>query len=82
MKRLNHPNVIAAKEVPSELNVTDGELPLLAMEFCSGGDLRRVMALKNHSILSVYFKLSIRYLTIKLSLQSFLLICDGNEHFK
>ncbi|XP_078319526.1 inhibitor of nuclear factor kappa-B kinase subunit alpha-like [Crassostrea virginica] len=43
MKRLNHPNVIAAKEVPPELNVTDGELPLLAMEFCSGGDLRRVL---------------------------------------
>lgn len=56
MKRLNHPNVIAAKEVPPELNVTDGELPLLAMEFCSGGDLRRVMALNlnNTNLTTLY----------------------------
>ncbi|XP_062617884.1 inhibitor of nuclear factor kappa-B kinase subunit alpha-like isoform X2 [Saccostrea cucullata] len=43
MRRLNHPNVIAGKEVPSELNVSVGELPLLAMEYCSGGDLRKVL---------------------------------------
>jgi serine/threonine protein kinase len=42
MKRLNHPNVIAAKDVPAVLNVSAGELPLLAMEYCSGGDLRKV----------------------------------------
>lgn len=42
MQRLSHPNVIAAKEVPSEINVMAGELPLLAMEYCSKGDLRKV----------------------------------------
>lgn len=42
MQRLSHPNVIAAKEVPSEINVMVGELPLLAMEYCSKGDLRKV----------------------------------------
>ncbi|XP_078319529.1 inhibitor of nuclear factor kappa-B kinase subunit alpha-like [Crassostrea virginica] len=43
MQRLNHPNVIAAKDVPPELNVMAGELPLLAMEYCSKGDLRKVL---------------------------------------
>ena len=42
MKRLNHENVIAAYEVPSALDVKTGQLPLLAMEYCSGGDLRKV----------------------------------------
>ncbi|XP_048762019.1 inhibitor of nuclear factor kappa-B kinase subunit alpha-like isoform X2 [Ostrea edulis] len=43
MQRLNHRNVVAAKDVPPVLNVGVGELPLLAMEYCSGGDLRRVL---------------------------------------
>ena len=42
MKRLNHPNLVSAKDVPPPLDVADDELPLLAMEFCSGGDLRKV----------------------------------------
>lgn len=42
MQRLSHPNVIAAKDVPPEINVMAGELPLLAMEYCSKGDLRKV----------------------------------------
>ena len=42
MKRLHHPNLVAAIEVPPPLNVSVNELPLLAMEFCSGGDLRKV----------------------------------------
>ena len=42
MKRLKHPNLVLAKEVPPPLDVGEGELPLLAMEFCSGGDLRKV----------------------------------------
>ena len=42
MKRLNHENVIAALEVPGPLDVHSHELPLLAMEYCSGGDLRKV----------------------------------------
>ncbi|XP_078366618.1 inhibitor of nuclear factor kappa-B kinase subunit alpha-like [Oculina patagonica] len=43
MKRLDHPNLVSAKEVPPPLDVSDDELPLLAMEFCSGGDLRKVL---------------------------------------
>lgn len=42
MKRLDHPNLVSAKDVPVPLDVSDDELPLLAMEFCSGGDLRKV----------------------------------------
>ena len=42
MKRLDHPNIVSAKGVPPPLDVSDYELPLLAMEFCSGGDLRKV----------------------------------------
>lgn len=42
MARLDHPNVVKAINVPPELDVPATELPLLAMEFCSGGDLRKV----------------------------------------
>lgn len=43
MKRLHHPNLVSAIDVPLPLNVGVFELPLLAMEFCSGGDLRKVL---------------------------------------
>lgn len=43
MQRLDHENVIAALEVPGPLDVHSHELPLLAMEYCSGGDLRKVL---------------------------------------
>lgn len=43
MGRLEHENVIAALEVPKPLDVHKHELPLLAMEYCSGGDLRKVL---------------------------------------
>lgn len=42
MKRLDHPNVIAVRDVPPPLDVGKELLPLLAMEYCSGGDLRKV----------------------------------------
>ncbi|XP_039222795.1 inhibitor of nuclear factor kappa-B kinase subunit beta [Crotalus tigris] len=42
MKRLNHPNVVAARDVPEGMqSVAPNDLPLLAMEYCQGGDLRR-----------------------------------------
>lgn len=44
MKRLSHPNVVRAVDVPSVLDVPETELPLLAMEYCSGGDLRKVLS--------------------------------------
>lgn len=42
MKRLDHANVIRALDVPPELDVNEDQLPLLAMEYCAGGDLRKV----------------------------------------
>nr|XP_042701385.1 inhibitor of nuclear factor kappa-B kinase subunit beta isoform X4 [Chrysemys picta bellii] len=44
MKRLNHPNVVAAREVPEGMqNLAPTDLPLLAMEYCQGGDLRKYL---------------------------------------
>lgn len=41
--RLNHINVVTARDVPEEINlIALNDLPLLAMEFCSHGDLRKV----------------------------------------
>ncbi|XP_063051510.1 inhibitor of nuclear factor kappa-B kinase subunit beta [Engraulis encrasicolus] len=46
MKRLNHPNVVAAKDVPAVLeHLSTNDIPLLAMEFCQGGDLRKYLNL-------------------------------------
>lgn len=44
--RLNHPNVVAARDVPEGMqNLAPNDLPLLAMEYCQGGDLRKVRRL-------------------------------------
>uniref|UniRef100_A0A665UG37 Inhibitor of nuclear factor kappa-B kinase subunit alpha n=1 Tax=Echeneis naucrates TaxID=173247 RepID=A0A665UG37_ECHNA len=44
MKKLNHMNVVQAREVPEELSaIALNDLPLLAMEYCSRGDLRKVL---------------------------------------
>uniref|UniRef100_A0A3Q3JZY3 Inhibitor of nuclear factor kappa-B kinase subunit alpha n=1 Tax=Monopterus albus TaxID=43700 RepID=A0A3Q3JZY3_MONAL len=61
MKKLNHVNVVQAREVPEELNsVALNDLPLLTMEYCSRGDLRKVLnkpenccGLKESEILSL-----------------------------
>ncbi|KAM9810554.1 inhibitor of nuclear factor kappa-B kinase subunit beta [Neosynchiropus ocellatus] len=47
MKRLNHVNVVAAREVPEGMQklVATNDLPLLAMEYCQGGDLRKYLNL-------------------------------------
>ncbi|XP_030626745.1 inhibitor of nuclear factor kappa-B kinase subunit alpha [Chanos chanos] len=45
MKKLNHLNVVTARDVPDELNhIALNDLPLLAMEYCSKGDLRKVLS--------------------------------------
>lgn len=43
-RRLEHVNVVAAREVPEGMQklVPTNDLPLLAMEYCQGGDLRKV----------------------------------------
>ncbi|XP_075697963.1 inhibitor of nuclear factor kappa-B kinase subunit alpha isoform X2 [Rhinoderma darwinii] len=43
MKRLNHPNVVKACEVPPEMDFMVNSVPHLAMEYCSGGDLRKLL---------------------------------------
>ena len=42
MQKLCHDNVIKAFPVPPALDVRDSDMPLLAMEYCEGGDLRKV----------------------------------------
>ena len=44
MHRLNHPNVVRTIKVPPCLESRNPELPSLGMEFCSGGDLRKVLS--------------------------------------
>uniref|UniRef100_A0A6A7FWJ5 IkappaB kinase n=2 Tax=Hirondellea gigas TaxID=1518452 RepID=A0A6A7FWJ5_9CRUS len=43
MLRLEHPCVVSCFPVPAELEGAAGDLPMLSMEYCSGGDLRRVL---------------------------------------
>ncbi|XP_027702129.1 inhibitor of nuclear factor kappa-B kinase subunit alpha isoform X4 [Vombatus ursinus] len=43
MKKLNHPSVVKACDVPEEMNFLINDVPLLAMEYCSGGDLRKLL---------------------------------------
>nr|XP_025736240.1 inhibitor of nuclear factor kappa-B kinase subunit alpha isoform X3 [Callorhinus ursinus] len=71
MKKLNHANVVKACDVPEELNFLINDVPLLAMEYCSGGDLRKLLnkpenccGLKESQILSLLNDIGsgIRYL--------------------
>jgi len=43
LPRLNHVNVVAARDVPEGMQkLALNDLPLLGMEYCEGGDLRKV----------------------------------------
>ncbi|XP_077310175.1 inhibitor of nuclear factor kappa-B kinase subunit alpha isoform X1 [Lithobates pipiens] len=44
MKRLTHPNVVKACDVPPEMDFMVNAVPHLAMEYCSGGDLRKLLS--------------------------------------
>uniref|UniRef100_A0A665VR63 Inhibitor of nuclear factor kappa-B kinase subunit alpha n=1 Tax=Echeneis naucrates TaxID=173247 RepID=A0A665VR63_ECHNA len=45
MKKLNHINVVTARDVPEEMTqIALNDLPLLAMEYCSKGDLRKMLS--------------------------------------
>uniref|UniRef100_A0A8C1AC87 Inhibitor of nuclear factor kappa-B kinase subunit alpha n=1 Tax=Cyprinus carpio carpio TaxID=630221 RepID=A0A8C1AC87_CYPCA len=45
MKKLKHLNVVTAKDVPEEMmHIALNDLPLLAMEYCSKGDLRKLLS--------------------------------------
>ncbi|XP_064421554.1 inhibitor of nuclear factor kappa-B kinase subunit beta [Latimeria chalumnae] len=42
MKKLNHQNVVAARDIPEGMHkLATNDLPLLGMEYCEGGDLRK-----------------------------------------
>ncbi|KAJ8014021.1 hypothetical protein DPEC_G00035920 [Dallia pectoralis] len=44
MKKLSHDNVVRARDVPEEISsIALNDLPLLAMEYCSRGDLRKLL---------------------------------------
>lgn len=60
MKKLDHSNVIGARDVPAELDVGPDDLPLLAMEYCSGGDLRKVS--RKSYFIHIYFFLFCHFL--------------------
>jgi len=46
MLRLDHQNVVRGIELPDEVKcqLTVGDMPVLAMEYCQLGDLRQVRA--------------------------------------
>uniref|UniRef100_A0A4W5Q6E3 Inhibitor of nuclear factor kappa-B kinase subunit alpha n=1 Tax=Hucho hucho TaxID=62062 RepID=A0A4W5Q6E3_9TELE len=45
MKKLNNLNVVTARDVPEEMkHIALNDLPLLAMEYCSKGDLRKLLS--------------------------------------
>ena len=49
LKRIKHPNIIETRPLPKEL-VEEGckeSLPALCMEYCEGGDLRKVTVREN-----------------------------------
>ncbi|XP_046829941.1 inhibitor of nuclear factor kappa-B kinase subunit alpha-like isoform X2 [Vespa crabro] len=43
MKRLTHPNIVKAIHIPFELLDKDKSMPVLCMEYCTMGDLRKVL---------------------------------------
>ncbi|CAH1392407.1 unnamed protein product [Nezara viridula] len=43
MQRLSHPNVVKTITLPSELLCLSPEYPILCMEYCEKGDLRKVL---------------------------------------
>uniref|UniRef100_A0A8C7IVH7 Inhibitor of nuclear factor kappa-B kinase subunit alpha n=1 Tax=Oncorhynchus kisutch TaxID=8019 RepID=A0A8C7IVH7_ONCKI len=69
MKKLSHDNVVRAREVPEEMSfIALNDLPLLAMEYCSRGDLRKLLnkpenccGLKESQVLSL-LRSGIQYL--------------------
>uniref|UniRef100_A0A670ZSR7 Inhibitor of nuclear factor kappa-B kinase subunit alpha n=1 Tax=Pseudonaja textilis TaxID=8673 RepID=A0A670ZSR7_PSETE len=60
LRSLNHPNVVKAQDLPEDLDFLVNDVPLLAMEYCSRGDLRKLLnapenccGLKESQVLSV-----------------------------
>lgn len=43
MNNLKHPNLVASVKLPDELKCIQSIVPVLCMEFCSKGDLRKLL---------------------------------------
>lgn len=43
MKRLRHPNIVKTESVPFKLPNVEENLPVLCMEYCKKGDLRKIL---------------------------------------
>ncbi|GAB1602820.1 inhibitor of nuclear factor kappa-B kinase subunit alpha-like [Argonauta hians] len=41
MKKLNHKNIISCRDIPDELRYLENKHPILTMEFCSAGNLKK-----------------------------------------
>ena len=55
MLQLDHPNIVKGLPLPEELSqISNGSLPVLAMEFCKMGDLRKVDYILNVASESTY----------------------------
>lgn len=66
MNRLDHSAVVKCFQVPNELQGPEGELPMLCMEYCTGGDLRKVSHI--HFLIFKSKLLYIFYVAFELSL--------------
>ena len=53
LMKLDHRNVVKGFEVPAELQAYFGSTPYVAMQYCSGGDLRQVLHV--HKIITNIF---------------------------
>lgn len=81
-RRLNHMNVVAARDVPEELQkLATNDLPLLAMEYCQGGDLRKVWFLGDSMSFwtCIYFSNSVACLWCIIVIISVLSVCSVPE---
>ena len=56
--KLSHDNVIRSVELPGHLTPPPGDPPVLAMEFCEGGDLRKVQT-SRYSGIEFQFKICV-----------------------
>lgn len=64
MKKLNHLNIVKAVNLPQELN-TLASSPILAMEYCSLGDLRQVSFFSSLNLVhehTIFIEFFFRYL--------------------
>ncbi|XP_014674193.1 PREDICTED: inhibitor of nuclear factor kappa-B kinase subunit alpha-like [Priapulus caudatus] len=62
MTRLHHENVVFGISLPDDLRALTSELPFMAIEYCRGGDLRRVL-IKPENCCGLQWKEALRIAT-------------------